>query len=227
MSIDSQGKRDLDDSTPENQKNQTKAVEQEFQGTPGKDLSHDAKPKFAKKQVEVGEDKDSSSEEDYKKLASEKQDLYDRLLRKQAELDNFRKRVIREKEEFHQYAGESIVRDLLPLLDGFSRALRPRNPNIPEEYYRGIELLWRELNEVLVRAGVKEIKAKGETFDPHLHEAIETVESAKKRDSEVLEEFQVGYKFKARLLRPSLVKVAIPPAVVDKKPKKDNKETKE
>ena len=227
MSIDSQGKLDLDNSAPENQENKSKAVGQELKGTPGKELSPDAKSKSVKTPVEAGENKHFYSEEDYKKVVSEKQDSYDRLLRKQAELDNFRKRAIREKEEFHQYAGESIIRDLLPLLDGFGRALRPKNPNIPEEYYRGIELLCRELNEVLAHAGVKEIKAKGETFDPHLHEAIETVESAENQDSEVLEEFQVGYKFKARLLRPSLVKVAVPPAIVDNKSKKDKKEKKE
>ena len=226
MSIDSQGKRDLDDSTPENQENKNETVRQEIKETPGKELLPDAKPKSAKIPVETGENKHFYSEEDYEKVVSEKRDSYDRLLRKQAELDNFRKRAIREKEEFHRYAGESIVRDLLPLLDGFSRALRPKNPNIPEEYYRGIELLCRDLNEVLIRAGVKKIKAKGETFDPYLHEAIETVESVKNRDSEVLEEFQVGYKLKDRLLRPSLVKVAVPPAVVDNKSKKENKEKK-
>ena len=147
----------------------------------------------------------------YRKLLAEKDELYDRLLRQQAESENFRKRVAREKAEFFQFAGEKLVRDLLPLLDGFERALAQKNDKIPEEYYRGTELLYRELWDVLSRAGLSAVEAKGETFDPHLHQAVETIESTEHEDHAVIEEHQKGYKFKQRLLRPSLVKVALQP----------------
>ena len=95
----------------------------------------------------------------------------------------------------------------------------------PEEYYRGIELLYRELSDVLSRAGMTEVKAKGKVFDPHLHQAVETLESADHGDHEILEEFQRGYKFKDRLLRPSLVKVAVPPAGTTNGSDKDTEES--
>ena len=145
------------------------------------------------------------------KVLAEKNEIYYRLLRKQAELENLRKRLAREKEEFSQYLGEKLTRDLLPLLDGFERALTQKIDNVPEEYYRGMELLYRELWEVLRRAGLAPVDAKGKEFDPHLHQAVESMESTEHPDHEVLEEFQKGYKFKQRLLRPSLVKVAIQP----------------
>ncbi len=145
------------------------------------------------------------------KLKKEKQDLYDRLLRKQAELDNFRKRMQREKEEFLQHANADMIRALLPVLDGFERALAHRDSSTPEQFAAGVELIHRELLETLGRAGVTPIEARGEKFDPHLHQAVETVESPGHRDQEVVEELQRGYRLKNRLLRPAIVKVAVEP----------------
>jgi molecular chaperone GrpE len=143
------------------------------------------------------------------KLKHEKQELYDRLLRKQAELDNFRKRMQREKEEFLQHANAEMIRSLLPVLDGFERALAHRGSSTPEQFAAGVELIHRELLETLGRAGVTPIEAKGEQFDPHLHQAVETVESPGHRDQEVVEELQRGYRLRNRLLRPAIVKVAV------------------
>lgn len=145
----------------------------------------------------------------YEKLTQEKQELYDRLLRKQAELDNFRKRVEREKEDFLQHAAVDLIRALLPVLDGFERALAQRGSNAPDQFYKGVELIYRELMETLKRAGVKPIESKGKTFDPHLHQAVEAVEAPGYRDQEIVEELQRGYKLKNRLLRPAIVKVAV------------------
>jgi molecular chaperone GrpE len=142
-------------------------------------------------------------------LKKEKQDLYDRLLRKQAELDNFRKRMQREKEEFLQHANADLLRALLPVMDGFERALAHRDSSTPEQFAAGVELIHRELLDTLGRAGVVPIKAKGEKFDPHLHQAVETVESPGHRDQDVVEELQRGYLLKNRLLRPAIVKVAV------------------
>lgn len=143
------------------------------------------------------------------KLKQEKQELYDRLLRKQAELDNFRKRIERERQEFVQHATADLIRALLPVLDGFERALAHRDASTPEQFIQGVELIHRELLETLSRAGVEPVDAQGETFDPHLHQAVETVEASGYGDQEIVEELQRGYKLKNRLLRPAIVKVAV------------------
>jgi molecular chaperone GrpE len=142
-------------------------------------------------------------------LVREKQELYERLLRKQAELDNFRKRMQREKEDFLQHATTDLVRALLPTLDAFERALKHRDANIPEQFYRGMELIHKQLSDVLARAGLAPVETAGQMFDPHLHQAVETVESPGHRDQEIVEELQRGYKLKHRLLRPAIVKVAV------------------
>src|SRR5208337_4433277 len=147
----------------------------------------------------------------YEKLKEEKAELYDLLLRKQAELENFRKRAQREKEEFRQHATEDLIRSLLPVLDGFERALRQREPAVPETFYEGMKLIYRQLSDVLARAGLEAIKTSGQLFDPHYHQAVETVEDAGRRDQEIVEEVQRGYKLKHRLLRPAIVKVAVKP----------------
>lgn len=148
----------------------------------------------------------------YRKLVEEKRELYDRLLRKQAELENFRKRIQREKEEFLQHATADLIRALLPVLDSFERALQHRNSNVPEDFNEGVELIYRNLLDVLTRAGLTAIETAGKLFDPHLHQAVETVEQACYRDQEIVEELQRGYKLKHRLLRPSVVKVAVAPS---------------
>ncbi len=144
----------------------------------------------------------------YQKVVAEKDELYDRLLRKQAEFENYRKRIQREKEIFLQDANADLIRALLPVLDGFERALRHRDKSVPKGFYEGVELIHQELLGVLARAGVTPIEAAGKPFDPHLHQAVETVEAEGHRDQEVVEEVQRGYKLKNRLLRPSIVKVA-------------------
>lgn len=147
----------------------------------------------------------------YQKAVGEKLELYDRLLRKQAELENFRKRVQREKEEFFQQANTDLIRSLLPVLDGFERALRHHTPKIDDGFTKGIKLIHQQFLSVLGRAGVTPIETEGKTFDPHLHQAVETVQSKDHRDQEVVEELQRGYKLKNRLLRPAIVKVASGP----------------
>jgi molecular chaperone GrpE len=142
-------------------------------------------------------------------LRADKQELYDRLLRKQAEFDNLRKRLQREKEEFVQHATADLVKSLLPVLDGFERALKHRDENVSSQFYEGVELIHRQLLDVLTRAGVSAVPAEGEMFDPHLHQAVEAVEAPGHRDQEIVEELQRGYTLRQRLLRPAIVKVAV------------------
>ncbi len=144
----------------------------------------------------------------YQKLLAEKQELYERLLRKQAEFENFRKRTQREREDFLTHAAADLIRALLPVLDGFDRALGHRDPSVPEQFYQGMELIHRELFEVLSRAGLTPVETAGKLFDPYFHQAVETVEVPGARDQEIVEELQRGYKLKHRLLRPATVKVA-------------------
>lgn len=142
-------------------------------------------------------------------LRADNQKLYDRLLRKQAELENLRKRMQREKEEFLQHANADLIRALLPSLDGFERALKHRDTGVPDEFYNGLELIYSGLLDVLKRHGLEPIEAVGQTFDPQLHQAVETVEDEQHRDHEIVEELLRGYKLRHRLLRPSVVKVAV------------------
>jgi molecular chaperone GrpE len=145
----------------------------------------------------------------YRQLLAEKQELFDRLLRKQAEIENVRKRVEREKEDFLQHATAGLVRALLPTLDSLERGLKHREQDVPAKFYEGLELIHRELLEVLKRAGLEAVESEGKIFDPHVHQAVETVEAEGQRDQEIVEELQRGYRLKQRLLRPAIVKVAV------------------
>jgi len=157
----------------------------------------------------------------YRQLLGEKKELFERLVRKQAELENVRKRVEREKEDFLQHATMGLIRALLPTLDALERGLKHREENVPEKFYTGMELIHRELLDVLKRAGLTPVESQGQIFDPHVHQAVETVESKRHQDQEVVEELQRGYKVKHRLLRPAIVKVAVSPSNKSAAPSED------
>jgi molecular chaperone GrpE len=141
------------------------------------------------------------------KLKAERDTLVDRLARLQAEFENARKRAAREQQEFREYALVDAVKELLPTLDSFERALQI-SAGDRSEFRGGVELIYKQLQDALVKLGLRPIPAKGEPFDPHLHQAIEMVDTRDAKDHHVLEELQRGYKLKDRLLRPSMVKVA-------------------
>jgi molecular chaperone GrpE len=140
------------------------------------------------------------------KLKVERDSLLDRLARAQAEFENARRRASKEQQDFRDYAAADAIKPLLPVLDSFERALQVKSE--PVDFRSGVELIYKQLQDALAKAGVKAIPAKGEPFDPHVHEAIEMVETTDAPDHEVLEELQRGYKIKDRLLRPAMVKVA-------------------
>lgn len=142
-------------------------------------------------------------------LAAEKAELYDRLLRRQAEFENFRRRTERERSDFLQFAGMELVRDLLPVLDDFERALKV--PSADANYVKGVELIYQRLYDILRKMGLEPIDAAGKIFDPNLHQAVERAHTDEVEDHTILEEFQRGYNFKGKLLRPSMVKVAVKP----------------
>jgi molecular chaperone GrpE len=140
------------------------------------------------------------------KIRSERDLLLDRLARMQAEFENARKRAVREQQDFRDYALMDAIRNLLPVLDSFERALKASREK--SEFRNGVELIYKQLEAALMKLGVQPITAKGEPFDPHLHEAVEMVDTTEAADHQVLEELQRGYKLKDRLLRPAMVKVA-------------------
>jgi molecular chaperone GrpE len=135
-----------------------------------------------------------------------KADRDDRLARAQAEFENARRRAAKEQQEYREFATADAIKALLPTLDSFERALQVKSD--PADFRAGVELIYKQLQDALGKIGVSAIAAKGEPFDPHVHEAIEMVETTDAADHEVLEELQRGYKLKDRLLRPAMVKVA-------------------
>ena len=147
-----------------------------------------------------------ATESELQKLKAERDALLDRLARSQAEFENARKRASKEQQDFREYALADAVKALLPILDSFERALNAQSP--PAEFRSGVELIYKQLQDALTKLGIRPIPAKGEPFDPHLHQAIEMVDTREVPDHHVVEELQRGYKFKDRLLRPSMVKVA-------------------
>jgi molecular chaperone GrpE len=143
------------------------------------------------------------------KLRTEREALLDRLARMQADFENSRKRAAREQQDFREYALADAIKALLPTLDSFERALQSGGEK--SDLRSGVELIHKQLQDTLTKLGLRPIPAKGELFDPRLHEAIEMVETADVPDHQILEELQRGYKLKDRLLRPAMVKVASNP----------------
>src|SRR5258706_6839929 len=148
----------------------------------------------------------STPESELQKLKAERDELRDRLARAQAEFDNARKRTIKEQQEYREYAVADAVKSLLPAMDSLERALEVKSD--AAELRSGVELIYKQLLGALSKLAVNPIVAQGEPFDPRLHEAIEMVETDEVPDHQIIEELQRGYKFKDRLLRPAMVKVA-------------------
>lgn len=148
----------------------------------------------------------SGVEAELQKVKAERDALLDRLARAQAEFDNARKRAAKEQQDFRDFASVDTIKSLLPVIDSFERALQAKSE--PSDFRAGIELIYKQLQDALAKLGVKPIAAKGEPFDPRVHEAIEMVETSDVPDHQVIEEWQRGYKLKERLLRPAMVKVA-------------------
>lgn len=145
-------------------------------------------------------------EAELQKVKAERDSLLDRLARAQAEFENARRRATKEQQDFRDFAMADAIKSLLPVVDNFERALQAKSE--AADLRAGVELIYKQLRDVLTKLGVQPISAKGEQFDPHIHEAIEMVETPDAADHEVLEEWQRGYKYKDRLLRPAMVKVA-------------------
>jgi len=150
--------------------------------------------------------------DELEKLAAEKSDLKNTLIRLQADFDNYRKRTERERHAERHRGAEVIVESILPVLDGFERAISSHRDAAHNEYREGFQLIRKQLLDALSKHGLQKIDAVGKPFDPNFHHAIERVETAEQPDDAVLEELQSGYIFHGKVLRPAMVRVAANPA---------------
>jgi molecular chaperone GrpE len=156
--------------------------------------------------VEAVSGQSSTPETELQRLKAERDALLDRLARAQAEFENARRRAGKEQQEFRDYAVADAIKSLLPVVDSLERALEVKSD--AAELRSGVDLIYKQLQAALAKLSVHPIVSKGEVFDPRYHEAIEMVDTTEAPDHHVIEELQRGYKFKDRLLRPAMVKVA-------------------
>jgi len=146
------------------------------------------------------------TESEIQRLKAERDTAVDRLARMQAEFDNARKRAAKEQQDYRDFALADTIKSLLPVVDNLERALQSKSE--AADFRAGVELIYKQFRDVLTKVGVQPIDAKGQQFDPRFHEAIEMVDTPEAADHEVLDEWQRGYKYKDRLLRPAMVRVA-------------------
>jgi molecular chaperone GrpE len=149
-------------------------------------------------------------EAEVKQLKKKLQEIQEEFLRKAAEMENLRKRLEREKSDYYQYALSEHLKELLGVLDNFERAIESQNQGEEESLQKGVEMIYKQLYDLLLKQGVKRIEIEENKYDPHLHQAFITEESDQVKELQVAEELQTGYTIHDRLLRPSLVKVYIP-----------------
>jgi molecular chaperone GrpE len=175
----------------------------------------------SKNMGQAAEDKavveDAAREEaDVKKMATDLEDLRQTLLRRQADFDNYRKRIERERSEDSRRATARVIEGLIPVLDGFENALAAHREAEYESYRKGFELIYKQLMDNVAKLGAKRIDPLGKTFDPHLHQAMDRAETTEHADGTILTVFQPGYEFHGRVLRPALVRVAVHPGGASK-----------
>nr|WP_156160028.1 nucleotide exchange factor GrpE [Paenibacillus sp. E194] len=143
------------------------------------------------------------------KAKAEAEEYQQRFLRAQADFDNFRRRTLKEKEDLAKYASAKLVTELLPVLDNFERALATEQAaSEAESFIKGVDMIFRQLGQVLEQEGVKPMEAVGQPFNPEFHQAVMTVETDEYEEGTVVEELQKGYLLKDKVLRPAMVKVS-------------------
>ena len=166
----------------------------------------------AQNDAEPSADTDDEAEEEHEEdpvavLEAELKEKSDRILRLQADFENFRRRTAKEKEELTAVITQNMLTDLLPLLDNFERAMMVEQTDI-EAFQKGMEMIFTQLREVMEKHGLEKIEAEGQVFDPNLHQAVMRVEIPDVEDGMITQVLQQGYRAKGRVIRPSMVQVA-------------------
>lgn len=162
--------------------------------------------------------------EKFKKSKVEAKQSYDRYLRVSAEFENYKKRSAREMDDFRKFANQSLVKELLPIVDNLELAIKSANDNknVDNCLLDGVDLTLKEILKIFEKYHVKAIEALGKTFDPRYHEAVMREETDKHPENSIINELQKGYLIRDRLLRPSMVVVAAPKRPDDDKEKDSN-----
>jgi molecular chaperone GrpE len=145
------------------------------------------------------------------KLSSDLEELRQTLLRRQADFDNYRKRIERERFEDSKRTTARVLEGLIPVIDGFEHALAAHREAEYESYRKGFELIYKQLLDSVTKLGAERIDPLGKSFDPHLHQAVDRAETTEHADGTILQVFQPGYVFHGRVLRPAMVRVAVHP----------------
>ena len=164
-------------------------------------LSSNKEETEAKSRVEEAAD-------EKERLTAELQEINDRYLRLYAEFENYKKRVNKDKEEIFKYGNESLLYDLLPVIDNLEMALKHATNSVSEGLVQGVEITLKELQRTLEKFGLSPIEANGKPFEPLVHHAMTQVERDDVDEKTVVEEFRRGYMFRDKVLRPSLVAVS-------------------
>jgi molecular chaperone GrpE len=162
------------------------------------------------------EEDSPSADAEVAKLASDLNDLRQTLMRRQADFDNYRKRIEKERAEDAKRHTARVVEGLIPIIDGFEHALAAHREAEYENYRKGFELIYRQLVDTVTRLGVERTDPLGKQFDPHLHQAMDRTETIDHPDGTILQVFQPGYIFHGRVLRPAMVGVAVHPGGASK-----------
>jgi molecular chaperone GrpE len=151
------------------------------------------------------------------KLTTDLEELRQTLLRRQADFDNYRKRIEKERFEDSKRATARVIEGLIPVIDGFEHALAAHREAEYDNYRKGFELIYKQLLDNVAKLGAERIDPVGNPFDPHLHQAVDRAETTNHEDGTVLQVFQPGYVFHGRVLRPAMVRVAVHPSPASKK----------
>jgi molecular chaperone GrpE len=151
------------------------------------------------------------------KLAGDLQELRQTLQRRQADFDNYRKRIEKERAEDSKRYTARVIEALIPIVDGFEQALAAHREAQYENYRKGFELIHKQLLDNLAKLGVERVEPLGQHFDPHLHQALDRTETNQADDGTILQVYQPGYVFHGRVLRPAMVRVAVHATPASKK----------
>ena len=155
---------------------------------------------------EAAETETSDEAQQLEKLAAELKEKEERVLRLQADFENFRRRTAKEKEELSAVVTQGILKDMLPLLDNFERAMAAEAKD-GEAFQKGVEMIFTQFGEVLKKNGLEKIETEGQKFDPNFHQAVMRVQNEELEDDDIAQELQKGYMVKGRVIRPSMVQV--------------------
>jgi molecular chaperone GrpE len=164
----------------------------------------------AQQETEAASAEQDPVQRELEELRKQADENYQRFLRTQADFDNFRRRARQEKEDFVKYASLKLIEQLLPVIDNFERALSSSKENKDfDALVKGLDMTFRQLDQVLVQEGLRPIESVGQPFNPEIHQAIMQVESEEHEEGIVVEELQKGYMLKDKVIRPAMVKVSV------------------